>query len=105
MFNNDYNYDMPSYIEECIRQYWLRGYTRDETAQSFDTSKGTVSNIWAKYRNKLGNYDADALRELGKELRRQNMTAENCSIGFKVSNIMKKLKYTRRKYRRISYLL
>ena len=36
----------------------------------------------AKFRNKLGHYEADALRELGKELRRQNMTAENCAIGF-----------------------
>ncbi|HSF49703.1 MAG TPA: hypothetical protein VLA74_02995 [Nitrososphaeraceae archaeon] len=31
------------------------------------------------------------MRELGKELRRQNMTAENCTIGFRGSNIMKKL--------------
>jgi hypothetical protein len=89
MFKNNNNYDIPSYIEECIIQYWLRGYTRDKIAESFDTSKGTVSNIWAKYRKKLGHYDADALRELGKQLLRQNMTAEDCSIGFRVSKIMK----------------
>ena len=70
---------------------WLKGSTRDEIAQAFNTSKGKVSNIWAKFRNKLGHYEADALRELGKELRRQNMTAENCTIGFRGSNIMKKL--------------
>jgi hypothetical protein len=89
MFKNNNNYDIPSYIEECIIQYWLRGYTRDKIAESFNTSKGTVSNIWAKYRKKLGHYDADALRELGKQLLRQNMTAEDCSIGFRVSKIMK----------------
>lgn len=81
----------PSYIEECVIQYWLRGYTRDEIAQEFDMSKGKVSNIWAKFRNMIGHYEADALRELGKELRRQNMTAENCAIGFRIFNIMKKL--------------
>jgi hypothetical protein len=91
MLNNKNNYDIPSYIEECIIQYWLRGYTRDEIAQLFDKSKGTVSNIWAKFRNKLGHYEANALRELGKELRRQNMTAENCAIGLRMSNIMEKL--------------
>jgi hypothetical protein len=91
MINNNNNYEIPSYEENCIIQYWLRGYTRDEIAQLFDKSKGTVSNIWAKYRNKIGHYEADALRELGKELRRQNMTAENCAIGFRVFNIMKKL--------------
>jgi hypothetical protein len=91
MLNNKNNYDIPSYIEECIIQYWLRGYTRDEIAQLFDKSKGTISNIWAKFRNKLGHHEADALRELGKELRRQNMTAENCAIGLRMSNIIEKL--------------
>jgi hypothetical protein len=70
---------------------WLQGKTRDEIAQAFGVSRGTVSNIWAKFRNKLGHYEADALRELEKELRRQNMTAENCAIGLRMSNIMEKL--------------
>ena len=42
-------------------------------------------------RNELGNYVVNALRELGKELRRQNMTADNCAIGFRVYKIMEKL--------------
>ncbi len=81
-----------SYLESCIIQNWLQGKTRDEIAQAFGTSQGTVSNIIAKFRNELGNYVVDALRELGKELRRQNMTADNCAIGFRVSKIMEKLK-------------
>lgn len=32
------------------------------------------------------------MRELGKQLRRQNMTLENCAIGFRVYKIMEKLK-------------
>ena len=83
--------DIPSYIEECIIQYWLQGNTRDEIAQAFEKSKGTVSNIIGKFRNKLGYYVADAMRELGKQLRRQNMTLENCAIGFRVYKIMEKL--------------
>jgi DNA-directed RNA polymerase specialized sigma24 family protein len=60
--------NVSSYLESCIIQYWLQGKTRDEIAQAFGTSQGTVSNIIAKFRKKLGNYDADALRELAKEL-------------------------------------
>ena len=79
---------IPSYIKDCIIQYWLSRYTWDEIAQVFETSKGRVSNIIAKFRNKLGNYDADALRELGKGLLEQNMTAADCAIGLRISKIM-----------------
>ena len=81
----------PSYMEDCIIQYWLKGETRDKIDEAFETSKGTVSNIIAKFRNELGNYDVDALRELGKELRRHNMTADNCAIGFRLIKILEKL--------------
>ena len=84
--------DIPSYTEECIIQYWLRGDTRDKIAQAFEASQGTVSNIIAKFRKNLGSYVADALREFGKELRRQNMTADNCAIGFRVYKIIEKFK-------------
>lgn len=89
--------DIPSYTESCIIQYWLQGKIRDEIAQAFETSQGTVSNIIAKFRNKLGLHDADALREFGRELRRQNMTADNCAIGLRVHNIMEKLKISEAK--------
>ena len=82
---------IPSYMEDCIIQYWLKGETRDKIAEAFETSKGTVSNKIAKFRNELGNYDVDALRELGKELRRHNMTADNCAIGFRLIKILEKL--------------
>lgn len=44
-----------------------------------------------QFRNKLGHYDADTLRELGKELRRQNITAADCAVGFRISKIPEKL--------------
>jgi hypothetical protein len=92
MYNNNKNYEIPSYEEEVIVQYWLQGKTRDEIAQAFEVSQGTISNIWKKFRNKLGQYEAETLRELGKQLRRQNITAENCAKGFRISKIMEKLK-------------
>lgn len=90
--------DIPSYLESCIIQYWLQGKTRDEIAQAFETSQGTVSNTIAKFRKKLINYDADVLREFGKELRRQDMTADNCVIGSRVYKIIEKLKIPEAKF-------
>lgn len=92
MFTHNKNYKIPSYEEEVIIQYWLQGKTRDEIAQAFEVSQGTISNIWKKFRNKLGQYEADALREFGKLLQRLNMTAENCAVGCRISKIMEKLK-------------
>ena len=89
---------IPSYKEECIRQYWLRGYTRDKIAQAFGVSQGTVSNIIAKFRKKLGNYVADALRELGIQLRRLGITADNCAIGFRIYKIIEKLNIPEAKF-------
>jgi orotate phosphoribosyltransferase-like protein len=80
-----------SYLEEVIIQYWLKGFIREEIAKEFHLSTVTASNVWAKSRNKLVHYEADALRELGKQLRRQNMTAENCAIGLRMSKIIEKL--------------
>jgi len=89
--NKKNNYEIPSYEEEVFLQYWLQGKTRDEIAQAFEVSQGTVSNIIAKFKSKLGRLDFEAARELGKQLRRHNMTLENCAIGFRVFNIIKKL--------------
>ena len=84
--------DLPRYFELCVIHAWLKGKTRDEIAEEFGKSQGTVSNIIAKMRNSLGRYDADAMRELAQELRELDMTPENCAIGCRVSKILEKLK-------------
>lgn len=83
---------IPKYMESIIIEAWLKGYSRDAIVQEFGTSNGTVSNILTQFRNNLGHYDADTLRELGKQLQRQNMTADNCAVGFRIYKIMEKLK-------------
>ena len=77
--------------EEVIIKYWLLGYTREEIAKEFHISTGKASNIWDKFKNKIGHYEAEALRLLGKQLRQQNMTAGNCVVGFRISKIIEKL--------------
>ncbi|HEX5185523.1 MAG TPA: hypothetical protein VFV86_01420 [Nitrososphaeraceae archaeon] len=77
--------------EEVIIKYWLLGCTREEIAKECHISTGKASNIWDKFKNKIGHYEAEALRLLGKQLRQQNMTAENCVVGFRISKIIEKL--------------
>ncbi|HET8793785.1 MAG TPA: hypothetical protein VFM31_08325 [Nitrososphaeraceae archaeon] len=93
-YNKNNNYDddyIPSYEEEVIIKYWLMGYTREKIANEFNISTGKASNIWGKFKDKLGHYEADAWREFGRQLRQQNMTAENCAVGFRISKIIEKL--------------
>jgi hypothetical protein len=83
---------LPKYLEYPIIKAWLRGKTRDEIAQTFGKSKGTVSNIIDRMRNALGRYDADAMRELAKALRELDMTPDDCVMGFRLSKILEQLK-------------
>lgn len=82
---------LPRYFELCVIHSWLIGKTRDEIAEEFGKSQGTVSNIISKMRNSLGRYDADAMRELAQELRELDMTPENCVIGCRISKVLEKL--------------
>ena len=89
--------DLPRYVELCVIHAWLKGKTRDEIAEEFGKSQGTISNIIAKMRNSLGRYDADAMRELAQELRELDMTPKKCVIGCRVSKILEKLKIPERR--------
>jgi len=84
--------ELPRYFELCVIQAWLKGKTRDEIAEEFGKSQGTVSNIIARMRNSLSKYDADAMRELAQELRELDITADNCFTGCRVFKILENLK-------------
>src|SRR5687768_16855314 len=84
--------ELPRYYELCVIQAWLKGKTRDEIAEEFGTSQGTVSNIIARMRNSLSKYETDAMRELAQELRDLDITADNCFTGCRVFKILENLK-------------
>lgn len=83
---------IPRYFELSIIPVWLKGKTRDEIAQAFGISQGTVSNIIAKIRNEWDNYDADFMRKLAKELREQDIIPDNCACNFRVFNKLENIK-------------
>ena len=89
---------MPVYIPSDIRlgviYEWLRGSSRDKIASIYNISTGTVTNIRNEWRNNIGAYIAEDLRELSLSLKKANITPVQCSTGFRVAKIMEKLGIT-----------
>jgi hypothetical protein len=86
---------MNSNISETTRQtvirLWIEGNSRKDIALITGVSEGTVSNIIAEWRQKLGDSDAEAIRELGINMKRLGIDADQCAEGLRISSIMKKL--------------
>ena len=74
---------MTSNISETARQsvirLWVECNSRKDIALISGVSEGTVSNIIAEWRQKLGNADADAIRELGINMKRLGIDAAQCA--------------------------
>ena len=89
---------MPVYIPSDIRvgviYEWLRGNSRDKIAEIYNISTGGVTNIVNGWRNNIGAYIAEDLRELSISLKKANITPVQCSTGFRVSKIMERLGIT-----------
>src|SRR5215212_4738558 len=86
---------MNSNISETTRQtvirLWIEGNSRKDIALITGVSEGTVSNIIAEWRQKLGDGDAEAIRELGINMKRTGIGAAQCAKGFRIVSTMKKL--------------
>ena len=89
---------MPVYIPSDIRlgviYEWLRGNSRDKIAAIYNISTGAVTNIVNEWRNNIGAYIAEDLRELSISLKKANITPVQCSTGFRVAKIMERLGIT-----------
>ena len=76
---------MPAAIPEIIKSqviaHWLQGLCRDAIARANNISTGAVSNIIKLWTNEIGKYEADALRELAKSLKREGLSPAQCAIG------------------------
>jgi hypothetical protein len=89
---------LPVYIPSDIRlgviYEWLRGNSRDRIAVIYNISTGAVTNIINEWRNNIGAYIAEDLRELSVSLKKANITPVQCSTGFRVAKIMERLGIT-----------
>jgi hypothetical protein len=75
-------------VKSGIVYEWLRGSSRDKISRIYNISTGGVTNIINEWRNNIGAYIAEDLRELSISLKKANITSVQCSTGT-TSNIQK----------------
>jgi transposase len=85
------NSDISENTKRTVIRLWVEGNSRNDIALISGVSEGTVSNIIAEWRQKFGDGDADARRELGINMKRTGIDAAQCAEGLRISNTMKKL--------------
>jgi hypothetical protein len=85
-------------VKSGVIYEWLRGSSRDKIAGIYNISTGGVTNIINEWRNNIGAYIAEDLRELSISLKKANITPIQCSIGFRVAKIMQRLGITEEQF-------
>jgi hypothetical protein len=85
---------MPVHISSDIRigviRHWLMGYSRDDIASKFLISTGAVTNIVNEWRNNIGSYIADDLRELSLSLKKAQLSPIECATSLRIERMMQK---------------
>jgi hypothetical protein len=82
---------LPDNIKSLVVQKWLAGFQRDKIAFDLGISAGAVTNIINGWRNGLGSYSADELRDMAITLRRIGISPTQCVAGFRVATILRRL--------------
>src|SRR5215213_9186693 len=68
----------------------LDGETRENIAVKHNIGSGTVYNIVQEWSNRIGLKKANVLRVLAVKLKKNGLTASDCSKGFRMIMIVKK---------------
>lgn len=79
---------LPPNLKQIVIDQWLQGKPRDTIAKEINLSAGAVTNFINEWRNDIGQYKADDLRELATSLKKAGITPSQCAIGFRLSSIM-----------------
>lgn len=82
---------LPDSIKSLVIQEWLRGEQRDKIAGDNDLSAGAVTNTVNEWRQALGFYLADQLRDFAVTLRKLGITPGQCATGFRIAMMMNRL--------------
>ena len=85
------NSNISENTKQTVIRLWVEGESRNDIALISGVSEGTVSNIIAEWRQKRGDGDADAVRELEINMKRLGIDAAQCAEGLRISSTMKKL--------------
>jgi hypothetical protein len=78
-------------MQQTVIRLWLDGKSRNNIARTCGVGEGTVSNIISDLKLKLGNGEAEALREIGSNLKRTGLDAAQCAQGHRIFMILRKM--------------
>jgi hypothetical protein len=85
---------LPAHTPNDIRlgaiHYWLKGISRDDIATIFNISSGGVTNIINEWRNNIGSFIIDDLRQLSLSLKKVGITPIECATGFRIAKMMQR---------------
>ena len=81
---------MLDYTKSLVIQAWVMGKKRDAIALEFNVAGGTVSNIISEWKNMIGSYDADSIRELAVGMKNAETTPKACLNGLRISRLIDK---------------
>src|SRR5690349_21595970 len=59
-------------------------------AQETRVAAGSVSAITKNWKNDIGNYDIDELRNFAREVNKSGITIPQCTRGFRMENLLRK---------------
>jgi hypothetical protein len=81
---------LPEEIKKKVISLWFSGYGRDEISRLTEkkASTGAVSNIVNKWKEDLGEAEADSLRELAKATK---LSPAQYAAGIRISNMLKRI--------------
>lgn len=76
--------------ENQIIEYYRQGFSREEISNRVEVSTGSVSNIISKWKT-TADPDIEEIRQFMQSIRRTGMNLKQCSEGFRMHNLMKKI--------------
>ena len=91
IWRKNMNYKISDDIRRKIIRLRLEGKSRKDIALLCNVSEGTVSNVLDDWKQKLGEVDADTLRELGSNLKRTGLDAAQCAQGHRIFMILRNM--------------
>src|SRR5690242_6565786 len=86
--------------DNVIREY-LKGKGRNKIAMSVGLGEGTVTNIIQEWRQHVGEYESDKIRELALELREAGITADDCVQRTRMTNKIRELNIDEDKFLKV----
>lgn len=80
-------------MRNMVIKEWLKGNHRDKIAVQTGLSGGTVSNIIREWRDRLGNYEIEEMREFSVMCRKAGITPSQCVPAFRAFELQRRMDF------------